>query len=161
MTRLLTRAVTAALLIGALACGVVGALAQDKRAIVQERRAVMKAQGAAMGGVKRYVDGAADQDAAARSAGELVRLVRADPERFPPGTSTLDLPGESGAKPLVWSEWGKFLAAQKTMVDEAVKLELAVKSGDRAAVWDQLMRAAETGCAGCHRVYRERVGLPF
>ena len=161
MTRLLTRAVTAALLIGALACGVVGALAQDKRAIVQERRAVMKAQGAAMGGVKQYVDGAADQSAAARSASELVRLVRADPERFPPGTSTLDLPGESGAKPLIWSEWGKFRAAQKIMVDEAVKLELAVKSGDRAAVWDQLMRAAETGCAGCHRVYRERVGLPF
>jgi hypothetical protein len=124
--------------------GVAGALAQDKRAVVQERRAVMKAQGAA-----------------ARSAGELIRLVRADPERFPPGTSTLDLPGESGAKPIIWNEWGKFLAAQKIMVDEAVKLELAVKSGNRAAVWDQLMRAAETGCAGCHRVYRERVGLPF
>ena len=74
---------------------------------------------------------------------------------------SLDLPGEAGAKPLIWSEWGKFLAAQKVMVDEAVKLELAVKSGNRAAVWDQLMRAAETGCAGCHRIYRERVGLPF
>ena len=156
-----TRAVTTAILIAVLGPGVAGALAQDKRAVVQERRAVMKAQGAAMGGVKRYVDGAADQGAAARSAGDLVRLVRADPERFPPGTSTLDLPGESGAKPLIWSEWAKVLAAQKIMVDEAVKLELAVKSGDRAAVWDQLMRAAETGCAGCHRVYRERVGLPF
>jgi cytochrome c556 len=161
MKRFLTQTVAAAALIAVLGCGVAGALAQDKRAIVQERRAVMKAQGAAMGGVKQYVDGAVDQGAAARSAGELVRLVRADPERFPPGTSTLDLPGESGAKPLIWSEWGKFLAAQKTMADEAVKLELAVKSGDRAAVWDQLMRAAETGCAGCHRVYRERVGLPF
>ncbi len=161
MKRLLTRAVTTAIFIAVLACGVAGALAQDKRAVVQERRAVMKAQGAAMGGVKRYVDGAADQNAAARSAGELISLVRADPERFPPGTSTLDFPGESGAKPLIWSEWGKFLAAQKTMVGEAVKLELAVKSGNRAAVWDQLMRAAETGCAGCHRVYRERVGLPF
>jgi cytochrome c556 len=161
MKRVPTRAVAAAILIAALACGVAGALAQDKRAIVQERRAAMKAQGAAMGGVKRYVDGAADQSAAARSAGDLVRLTRAEPERFPPGTSTLDFPGESGAKPLIWSEWGKFLAAQKTMVDEAVKLELAVKSGNRAAVWDQLMRAAETGCAGCHRVYRERVGLPF
>jgi cytochrome c556 len=157
----LTRAVGAAILIAVLACGVAGALAQDKRAVVQERRAAMKAQGAAMGGVKRYVDGAADQSAAARSAGDLVRLVRSDAERFPPGTSTLDLPGESGAKPLIWSEWGKFLGAQKTMVDEAVKLELAVKSGNTAAVWDQLMRAAETGCAGCHRVYRERVGLPF
>jgi cytochrome c556 len=161
MKRLPTRAVTAAILIAVLGPGVVGALAQDKRTIVQERRAAMKAQGAAMGGVKQYVDGAADQGAAARSAGDLVRLTRGEPERFPQGTSTLDFPGESGAKPLIWSEWGKFLAAQKTMVDEAVKLELAVKSGNRAAVWDQLMRAAETGCAGCHRVYRERVGLPF
>ncbi len=126
MKRLPTRAVTAAILIAVLACGVAGALAQNKRAVVQERRAVMKAQGAAMGGVKRYVDGAADQSAAAQSAGEPVRLVRADHERFPPGTSTLDFPGESGAKPLIWSEWGKFLAAQKAMVDEAVKLELAV-----------------------------------
>jgi cytochrome c556 len=161
MKRLLTRAVATAILIVVLGCGVAGAMAQDKRAIVQERRAAMKAQGAAMGGVKRYIDGASDQNAAARSAGDLVRLARAEPERFPPGTSTLDFPGESGAKPLIWSEWGKFLAAQKTMVDEAVKLELAVKSGNKAAVWDQLMRASEAGCAGCHRVYRERVGLPF
>jgi cytochrome c556 len=161
MKRLLTRAVTTAILIAVLACGVAGALAQDQRAIVQERRAAMKAQGAAMGGVKRYVDGAADQSAAARSVGALVRLTLGEPDRFPPGTSTLDFPGESGAKPLIWSEWEKFLAAQKTMVDEALKLELAVKSGDRAAAAEQLMRAAETGCAGCHRLYRERVGLPF
>src|SRR5258708_23428393 len=144
MKRLPTRAVTAAILIAVLACGVAGALAQDQRAIVQERRAAMKAQGAAMGGVKQYVDGAADQGAAARSAGDLVRLVRSDAERFPPATSTLDFPGESGARPLIWSEWGQFLAAQKTMVDEAVKLELAVKSGNGAAVRGRPARAAET-----------------
>ena len=161
MKPLPSRAVAAAILIAVLACGVAGALAQDKRAVVQERRAVMKAQGAAMGGVKRYVDGAADQNAAARSAGELISLVRADPERFPPGTSTLDFPGESGAKPLIWSEWGKFLAAQKTMVGEAVKLELAVKSGNKTAASEQLMRTGETGCIFCHRFYRQRVGLPF
>src|SRR3979409_1551562 len=121
MKHLPSRAVTAATLIAALACGVAGALAQDKRAVVQERGPAMKAQGAAMGDVKRYGDGAADQGAAARSVGDLIRLVRSDAERFPPGTSTLDFPGESGAKPLIWSEWGKFLAAQKKMVDEAVK----------------------------------------
>jgi cytochrome c556 len=161
MKRFSTRAVAAATLIGVLGCGVAGALAQDKRAIVQERRAAMKAQGAAMGGVKRYVDGEADQSTAAKSAGDLVKLARAEPGRFPQGTSTLDFPGESGAKPIIWSEWGKFLATQKTMVDEAVKLELAVKSGNKAAARDQLMRTAEAGCAACHRVYRERVGLPF
>ena len=160
MKRFLTRAVTAAILVGILGCGVAGALAQDKRAIVQERRAAIKAQGIAMGGVKRYVDGEADQTAAARSAGDLIKLARAEPERFPQGTSTLDFPGESGAKPIIWSEWSKFLAARKTMVDEVLKLELAVKSGDKKAA-DQLMRTAEAGCNGCHRVYRERVGLPF
>jgi cytochrome c556 len=144
-----------------LSCFATGALAQDKRAIVQERRAAMKAQGEAMGGVKRYVDGEADQNAAARSAGELVRLTRGDPGRFPPGTSTLDLPGETGAKPLIWGEWGKFLAAANTMIDEAVKLELAVKSGNKAVASEQLMRTGETGCIGCHRFYRQRVGLPF
>ena len=161
MKSLLAPTVIAAILVGILGCGVAGALAQDKRAIVQERRAAMKAQGAAMGGVKRYVDGEADQSAAARSVGDLVRLARSEPERFPQGTSTLDFPGESGAKPIIWSEWDKFLAAQKTMLDEAIKLELAVKSGDKKAAADQLMRTAEAGCAGCHRVYRERVGLPF
>ena len=161
MSKALAGAVAVGAMIVALSWGAGTVSAQDATAVVKDRQATMKAQGAAMGGVKRYVDGAADQNAAARSAGELISLVRADPERFPPGTSTLDFPGESGAKPLIWSEWGKFLAAQKTMVGEAVKLELAVKSGNRAAVWDQLMRAAETGCAGCHRVYRERVGLPF
>jgi uncharacterized membrane protein len=53
MKRSLARAVAAAILIGVLGCGVAGALAQDKRAIVEQRRAAMKAQGAAMGGVKR------------------------------------------------------------------------------------------------------------
>src|SRR5438552_16260910 len=71
-----SRTIAAAVLVGVLGCFAAGALAQDKRAIVQERRAAMKAQGEAMGGVKRYVDGAADQNAAAQSAGELVRLTR-------------------------------------------------------------------------------------
>jgi cytochrome c556 len=161
MKRFPTLASAAAILIGVLGCGAAGALAQDRRAIVQERRSAMKAQGDAMACVKRYVDGDADQGAAARSAGDLVRLARAEPERFPPGTSTLDFPGESGAKPIIWSEWGKFLTAQKTMVDEAVKLELAVKSGNKIAAADQLRRVAEIGCVGCHRLYREKVGLPF
>jgi cytochrome c556 len=160
MKRFPASAIAAALLV-VLGCFATGALAQDKKAIVQERRAAMKAQGEAMGGVKRYVDGEADQNAAARSAGELVRLTRGDPGRFPPGTSTLDLPGETGAKPLIWGEWGKFLAAANTMIDQAVKLELAVKSGDKAAASEQLMRTGETGCIACHRFYRQRVGLPF
>ena len=155
------RAVAAAILIGVLGCGAAGAPAQDKRAVVEERRAAMKAQGDAMAGVKRYIDGDADQGAAARSAGDLVRLTRSEPERFPPGTSTLDFPGESGAKPIIWSEWEKFLTGQKRMVDEAVKLELAVKSGNKNAAADQFKRVAEEGCVGCHRLYREKVGLPF
>jgi len=155
-----SRAIAAAILV-VLGCGAAGALAQDKRAIVQERRAAMKAQGEAMGGVKRYVDGEADQKAAAQSAGELVRLTRGDPGRFPAGTSTLDLPSETGAKPLIWGEWGKFLAAANTMIDEAVKLELAVKSGNKTAASEQLMRTGEAGCIFCHRFYRQRVGLPF
>src|SRR5471030_897306 len=149
MKPFLTRAVAAAILIGVLGCGAAGALAQDKRAIVKERRAAMKAQGDAMAGVKRYIDGEADQGAAARSAGELVRLTRSEPERFPSGTSTLDFPGESGAKPIIWSEWEKFLAGQKTMVDEAVRLELAVKSGNKIAAAEQFRRVAEIGCVGC------------
>jgi cytochrome c556 len=161
MKRCLTRAMTTAILSGILGCAVAGALAQDKRAIVQERRAAMKAQGEAMGGVKRYVDGAADQATAARSVGELVRLARAEPGRFPPGTSTIDFPGESGAKPIIWSDWEKFLAAQRTMVDEAFALERAVQSGDKGAARDQLMRTAQAGCAECHRVYRQSIGLPF
>ncbi|HEX3499822.1 MAG TPA: cytochrome c [Stellaceae bacterium] len=158
MRRRSIRAITA-ILIGL--GGAAGALAQDKRAIVLERREAMKAQGVAMGGVKHYVDGQADQNTAVRSVGDLITLARAEPGRFPPGTSTLDFPGESGAKPIIWSEWGKFLTAQKTMLDEALKLELAVKSGNKAAAADQLRRTAEAGCSGCHRVYREKVGLPF
>jgi cytochrome c556 len=156
-----SRIISAVILLAALDCGGARALAQDKRAIVQERRAAMKAQGDAMGGVKRYVDGEADQNAAARSAGELVRLTRGDPGRFPPGTSTLDLPGETGAKPLIWGEWGNFLTAANTMIDQAVKLELAVKSGSKAAASEQLMRTGETGCIFCHHLYRQRIGLPF
>ncbi|MBV9522248.1 MAG: cytochrome c, partial [Alphaproteobacteria bacterium] len=73
-------------------------------------------------------------------------------------TGMAEFPGKSGAKPAIWTDWDKFLAAQKTMVDEAQKLEAAVKSGDKQAIQDRWSSVSKNGCGGCHTTFRERLG---
>src|SRR6516164_8503108 len=73
--------------------------AGSDEAVIMARRDHMKAQTAAMSAIKSYLNGDTDQAAAQKSADSLVRLVRALPDQFPPGTSTADFPGVSGAMP--------------------------------------------------------------
>ena len=155
------RIVVAALVVNSLAATAcshgVPVAAQGKEAAVMARRQHMKAQTAAMSTIKAYLWGEVDQAAAQKSADELVRLVRALPDEFPPGTSTVDFPGKSGAKPTIWLEKDKFGAAESTMTTAAEKLAAAIKSGNKDAVGDQYMNAGANGCNGCHMVFREKL----
>lgn len=144
---------------GLASLSIVGALAQDKEAVVKERAALMKSQAHSLGAIKAYLNGDADQARAAEAAMHLVASAKKIPEVFPPGTSIKDVPppGKYGAKPIIWTEWDKFLAAQKTMVSEAEKLEAAVKTGDKSKVQTQFAETGKMGCGGCHGTFREKV----
>jgi cytochrome c556 len=158
MKKAMIGAVATGAMIVALGWGAAGVSAQDNEAVVKDRQATMKAQGAAMGSIKKYLDGDVDQATAAKSADDLVKLAQSLPGKFTQGTSTTDFPGKSGAKPIIWSEMDKFLAAQKNMVSQAEKLDVAVKSGDKKAAAEQYATTGKDGCGGCHNTYREKLG---
>ncbi len=154
MKRIIASALAASALTVALGWTAATVSAQDKLAAVMDRRDTMKAQGTAMEGIKNYIDGKADQAAAIKSADDLVKLSHSLPAKFPEGTSTDDFPGKSGAKPIIWTDWNKFLDGQKVMAADADKLDAAVKSGDKKAVADQFAATGKDGCGACHGTYR-------
>src|SRR4051794_1253526 len=126
----------------ALLSGVAGVAAQDKEAVAKDRQQTMKAQGAALGSVKAYLDDKADLAKAQEGATQLASLAKTLPAKFPAGTGMADLPGKSAAKPEIWTEKDKFAAAEKQMADEADKLVAATKTGDKAKIASQF---ASTG----------------
>jgi cytochrome c556 len=153
MSKALAGAVAIGVMIAALSWGVGTASAQDATAVVKDRQATMKLQGAAMGGVKKYIDGDADQATATKSAEDLVVISVSLAGKFPKGTGNAEVP-TSNAKPIIWTESDKFAAAQKSLVDQAQKLVVAVKSGDKKAAAEQFAATGKDGCGACHGTFR-------
>jgi cytochrome c556 len=152
MKKTMAGAVAIGALIVGIGWGTTSVSAQDSAAVVKDRQATMKAQGAAMGGVKKYLDGAADEAAGAKSAEDLVAISVTLASKFPKGTGNAEVP-TSNAKPIIWSDSEKFAAAQKTLVDDAQKLVVAVKSGDKKAAAEQYATTGKA-CGGCHGTFR-------
>jgi len=153
MSKALAGAVAIGAMIVALGWGASTVSAQDSEAVVKDRQATMKSQGAAMAGVKKYLDGDADQAAGTKSAEDLVKISDSLGGKFPKGTGNAEVPS-SHAKPDIWTDGDKFAAAQKTLVDQAQKLVVAVKSGDKKAAAEQYATTGKEGCGGCHGTFR-------
>src|SRR5271167_1112610 len=113
-------------------CGI--ALAQDKEAVLKNREALMKGQAKDLGSVKAYTDGKADMAQAETSAVNLTQSTKKISEVFPPGSAATSSDGKYGTKPAIWSDWNKFLDAQKNAASKADALLVAVKSGDKEKV---------------------------
>lgn len=158
MKRLLGSTIIAGALVVALGWGAGTVSAQqDAEAAVKDRQATMKAQGAAVATIKKYIDGAVEKADAVKAADDLVKVAQTVPTKFPKGTSTADFPGKSGAKPAIWTEPDKFAAAAKNEFAEVEKLNAVVKTGDKAAVAAQFDVLGKQGCGGCHTPYREKL----
>jgi cytochrome c556 len=136
-----------------LAIGV--AAAQDKDAAIKDRQETMKSMGKALGGVKAFIDGKADQKQAGESADQLVKIIKTAGTKFPAGTSMADAPNVSWAKPEIWSDHAKFETAYKNAVSEVEKLDAAVKTGDKEKVQAQFAETGKNGCGGCHTQFRQ------
>ena len=147
----------AAVLIFTLAglCGI--ALAQDKEAVLKNREAFMKEQGKDIGSVKAYIDGKGDLAQAEVGAANLTQSTKKIPDMFPSGTGGTDADGKYGTKPVIWSDWNKFLDAQKTATAKADALLVAVKSGDKAAIQTAFGDLGKNGCGACHETFREKL----
>ena len=146
------------LVLGALLvlAGVGGvALAQDVATVVENRQTVMKAQGKDLGAIKAYLEDKGDLASAQTAGADLVQQIAKIPTLFPKDTGMAQLPGKSYAKPGIWAESDKFGAAHKTALGKAEALNVALKSGDKAAITAAHGEMGKS-CGGCHEPYREK-----
>jgi cytochrome c556 len=150
------RVLAAALAI--VAAGVTGvALGQDRETVLKDRQATMKQQGKDTGAVKAYLDGKGDLAQAKAGAADLTQTTKKIPELFPPGTGGPNPTGDYVAKPVIWTDWNKFLDAQKTAAAKADALLVAVNGGDKTAIEAAFNDLGKNGCGGCHTTFREKI----
>jgi len=151
------RLLQAAALILALS-GISGiAVAQDREAVIKNREALMKGQGKDIGSVKAYTEGKADLTQAEAGAAGLAQSTKKIPEVFPPGSGGTSTDGKYATKPAIWTDWNKFLEAQKSASDKAEALLVAVKSGNKVAIETAFGDLGKNGCGGCHETFREKL----
>ena len=133
------------------------ALAQDKETVLKNREATMKEQGKSIGAVKAYLDGKGDLAQAKAGATDLTQTTKKIPELFPPGTAGRSPDGDYEAKPVIWSDWNKFLDAQKTAAAKADALLVALNSGDKPTIEAAFSDLGKNGCGACHTTFREKI----
>jgi cytochrome c556 len=150
------RALAAVLAIVAVGANGV-ALGQDKEAILKNRQATMKEQGKDIGAVKAYIDGKGDLAQAKAGATNLTQTTKKIPDLFPPGTGGPNPTGDYVAKPAIWTDWDKFLEAQKAAASKADALLVAVTGGDKTAIEAAFNDLGKNGCGGCHTTFREKI----
>jgi cytochrome c556 len=133
------------------------ALGQDKETVLKDRQATMKEQGKDVGAVKAYLDGKGDLAQAKAGATDLTQTTKKIPALFPPGTGGPNPTGDYVAKPVIWTDWDKFLDAQKTAAAKADALLVAVNGGDKAAIETAFNDLGKNGCGACHTTFREKI----
>ena len=140
-----------------MAGGSGAALAQDKETVLKNRQATMKEQGKDVGAVKAYIDGKGDLAQAKASATNLTQTTKKIPDLFPPGTGGPNPTGDYVAKPVIWTDWNKFLDAQKAATSRAEALLVALNGGDKAAIEAAFSDLGKNGCGACHTTFREKI----
>ena len=144
-----------------MAIGVAGvsaaSLAQDKETVLKDRQATMKEQGKSLGAVKAYIDGKGDLAQAKAGAADLTQTTKKIPDLFPPGTGGPNPTGDYVAKPVIWTDWNKFLEAQKAAAGKADALLVAVNGGDKTAIEAAFNDLGKNGCGACHTTFREKI----
>ena len=145
----LHRTLAGALLAGAILSTPAQAL--DPGASIDTRKAIMWSIGAHMNGIKAGL-GARDGKAIAGHARAIAALAATLPNLFPKGSGPEA--GQTRAKPEIWQQWDKFVAATEALQAEATELAEVAGEGDVAMAAPQFGEMARVGCGGCHRPFR-------
>jgi len=130
--------------------------AQDAMAVIDKRQDTMKTQGKAFGAIKAYTEDKGDLAAAQAGGATLLQTVPTIPSLFAQKTGMAEYPGKSYAKPEIWAEWDKFNAAVAGAQAKAEALNVALRSGDKAAITAAFGAMGKDGCGGCHTPFREK-----
>ena len=141
--------------LGLVLFGAGASWAQEPPPIVKQREDLMKQQGKDLAAVKAFLDGKGDQAAAQAGADDLLKTLPQISGAFPQKTSSAEYPGKTRAKPAIWAEWDKFVAAQQNALSKAQALDAAVKTSDKAQIQTAFADMGNNGCNGCHDTFRE------
>ena len=128
-----------------------GVQAQDDEHILGYRQKVMKSMGASMGAIgdvlKHKLPFAGHIGV---HAADISRMSTVIAESFEKEITE----GRTDAKPEVWQDWDKFVAAAEALEAEGAKLAEIAGSGDMAAIGGQV-KALGKACGDCHKPFRK------
>jgi len=140
-------------IVGIMTVGVTapGGAADDPANVVKYRITLMKTQTGHLQAIGSVVKGEVAYGAHVKAHADAIEAIsEMAGEVFPKGSAV----GESRAKPEIWEDWGKFLAAYDAYKAEAAKLAEVAGSGDLKAIGAQLGNLGKS-CGGCHKPFRK------
>jgi cytochrome c556 len=134
-----------------LAWPLAGAQAQEDETYIQYRQKVMQAQGASIGAIgdilKNKLPYTGHIYVHAQDIQNTSKLIG---EAFKKELAA----GKTDAKPEIWKEWDKFVAAAEAMGQESGKLAEVAQSGNMEAIGAQVKKLGDA-CTNCHKPYRK------
>jgi cytochrome c556 len=165
---------------GALACACAVAKAQDlpRSEVIKNRIANFREIGTAFKGIRDELKSKEPYLPSIQESARQIESLGAEiPMWFPAGTGPVAEPdkglidtvlgwfssddatkndGKTKAKPVVWTQWTRFQRAHQKFLAEALKMNAAAQSGDKAAVAAQF-KVVGGACKNCHDTFREKV----
>jgi cytochrome c556 len=134
-----------------LALVVTSVHAQDDEAYVQYRQSVMKANGGHMGAIAAIMKNKLPYVTNIVAHAQAIQMTSTVVEDAFKKEIT---EGKTDAKPEIWQDWDKFVAAAKAMGEESGKLADVAQAGDMAAIEAQVKELG-TSCGGCHKPFKK------
>ena len=123
--------------------------------VIKYRQSVMKSIGGHMGAIVGVVKGEVSYvDHVAAHAQGIHAMSKLLPGLFPKGTSLLDS-DKTRARPEIWDDFSKLVAAAKALEVESAKMVKVAASGDLDAIGGQLGNLGKA-CGGCHKPFRQK-----
>lgn len=143
-----------------VAAGAVSVTAQEsKEAVIKARKDFMDDQQHAVNAVNDFAKGKGTREAAVEGVNKLLDLsTQLGPKLaalFPPGTSNVDFPGKTRAKPELWQHLDEAKAAPAKLHEAELKLVPIVKTADAKTVGETMSTFYRQSCNGlCHDAFR-------
>jgi cytochrome c556 len=135
--------------------GASAAVAQDKMAAVEQRKALMKTNGASAGKIAAFLQkGEGSPADVAAAAGTIADDAKKLAALWPDGTSSTDMPGQTRAKPELFQNKAKAMQYLTTLGEKAMALQTAAKGGDKQAIQAAFGQMNREACGACHNDFR-------
>lgn len=128
-------------------------LAASEEDAINHRKAVMKAVGGTMGGLKNVVQGKASMSQAAALGNAMSQFASITGALFPEGSDF----GDTRAKEEIWAKPAEFKAAVMAFEKAAANIAKVAASGDAGAMKGAFGMLGKS-CGGCHKPFRKPKG---